>query len=38
MLLLALRDNVSNIARCGYDLIGEYTLLRREDISDAIVQ
>lgn len=36
MLLLALRDNVSNIARCGYDLIGEYTLLRREDISDAI--
>jgi hypothetical protein len=36
MLLLSLRENASNVARCSYDMIAEYTGLRREDISDAI--
>jgi hypothetical protein len=36
MLLLSLRENVSNVARCSYETIQEYTQLRREEIRDAI--
>lgn len=36
MLLLAFRVNTSNVARVGYDLIRQYTGLRREQISMAV--
>ncbi|MBC3876646.1 hypothetical protein H8K38_02370 [Undibacterium sp. FT79W] len=36
MLLLAFRTNGDNIARISYDNIGEYSGMRREDISTAI--
>lgn len=36
MLLLAFRDNTSNIARVGYAVIREYTGMRREEISTAV--
>jgi hypothetical protein len=36
MLLLALRENSSSVARCNYETIGEYTHIRREEIRSAI--